>query len=112
MRFGPSSSGAAAARPETVPLFPAAWLFAIGIVAAHWLWLRPAMLFAALVAVAILCCAAAFAAQRVLWIPLATLWCLLGAWSSFMEPQPAPATQIASLSDGLMRAVEGTVTDA
>lgn len=112
MRFGPSSSGAAAARPEAVPLFHAAWLFAIGIAATHWLWLRPALLLVALAAIAILCCAVALRAQRVLWIALATEWFLLGAWCALMEPQPTPAPQIAALSDGLMRTAEGAVIDA
>jgi hypothetical protein len=70
------------------------------------------MLLIALAAVAILCCAAALRAQRVLWIAVATEWCLLGAWCALMEPQPTPASQIAALSDGLMRTVEGTVIDA
>jgi competence protein ComEC len=40
------------------------------------------------------------------------LWLLLGAWCAEMEPQPAPAPELAALSDGLLRTVEGTVVDA
>jgi competence protein ComEC len=112
MRLEYSSSGAAAARPDAVPLFHAAWLFAIGIAATHWLWLRPGLVLAALAPAAILCGIAAMRAQRLLWIPLAVLWCLLGAWCGLMEPHPAPAPQVAALSDGLMRTLEGTVIDA
>jgi competence protein ComEC len=111
MRFERSSSGAAAARPEAVPLFHAAWLFAMSIIATHWLWLPPAILLNALAGVAILCCVAAIRAQKVIWLPLSVLWCLLGIWCRLMEPQSAPAPQIAGLSDGLMRAVEGSIVD-
>jgi competence protein ComEC len=111
MRLEPSSSGAATARPDAVPLFHAAWLFAIGIAATHWLWLRPALVLAALAPTAVLCGIAAVRAQRVLWVPIVVLWCLLGAWCGLMEPHPAPAPLVASLSDGLMRTLDGTVVD-
>ncbi len=104
---GQPSSGLSAA-----PLFHAAWLFAAGIAVTHWVWLRPGLVLATLAPVSVLCCVAAMRAQRVAWLPLATLWCLLGAWCALMEPQPAPAPALASLSDGLLRSVEGTVVDA
>ena len=111
MRFKPSSSGAAAARSDTVPLFHSAWLFALGITATHWSWLRPGFVLTAVALMAAICCISAMSAQRIVWVPLAALWCLLGAWCGLMEPQPAPAAEVASLSDGLMRALEGTVVD-
>jgi competence protein ComEC len=40
------------------------------------------------------------------------LWILLGVWCAEMEPQPAPAPVLTTFSDGLLRTVEGTVTDA
>ncbi len=95
-----------------VPLFHAACLFALGIGAGHWLWLRPSVVLVALILLAILCALAACRAQRIVWLPLAVLWCLLGAWCAEMEPHPAPAPQLAALSDGLLRTVEGTVVDA
>src|SRR5580698_7419731 len=116
-----TSFGQALDRPATaplfaglgqVPLFHAAWLFAAGITLAHWLWLRPSLVLIALPLLAILCALAAFRAQRIVWLPLATLWCLLGAWCAQMEPQPAPAPALATLSDNLVRTVEGTVVDA
>ncbi|MGB9409222.1 MAG: ComEC/Rec2 family competence protein [Terracidiphilus sp.] len=97
---------------SSVPLFHAAWLFAVGIAAAHWLWLRPSLVLVALALVAMLCGVAAFRAQRIAWLPLAVLWLLLGAWCAEMEPHPAPAPALAALSDGLLRTVEGTVVDA
>jgi len=100
---------------SAVPLFHAAWLFAAGIAAAHWLWLRPSLVLVALAPIAALCCVAACRdgrAQRILWLPLAVLWPLLGAWCAEMEPQPAPAPALAALSDGLLRTVEGVVVDA
>ncbi|HTB98832.1 MAG TPA: ComEC/Rec2 family competence protein [Terracidiphilus sp.] len=75
-------------------------------------WLRPTVVLIALVPVATLCWIAAIRAQRVVWIPLAALWCLLGTWCAEVEPRPAPAPEIAALSDGLLRSVEGTVADA
>ncbi len=111
MRREPSSSGAAAARSDAVPLFHAAWLFAVGIAATHWLWLRPGLVLAALALIAVLCGISAIRTQRFMWVPLAALWCLLGAWCGLMEPWPAPAPEVASLSDGLMRTLEGTVVD-
>lgn len=94
-----------------VPLFHAAWLFAAGITLSHWLYLRPSLVLTALALVAVLCGLAALRAQRIAWLPLAVLWCLLGAWCAEMEPHPAPAPAIAALSDGLLRTVEGTVVD-
>jgi len=105
-------AGAASAGLGAVPLFHAAWLFAAGIAAAHWLWMPPSLTLLALAAVAALCGVAAFGAQRVVWLPLAVLWLVLGAWCAEMEPHPAPAPALAALSDGLMRTVEGTVVDA
>ena len=95
-----------------LPLFHAAWLFAAGIAATHWLWLPPSPVLIALGLVAVLCGVAAFRAQRIAWLPLAALWLLLGAWCAWMEPHPAPAPALAALSDGLLRTVEGTVVDA
>ncbi len=109
---GPPASGYSATSQSLMPLFHAAWLFALGIVVAHWLWLRPSLVLAALAPMALLCGLAAFRAPRIVWLPLAVLWCLLGAWCGLMEPQPAPEPKLASLSDGLLRTVEGTVVDA
>lgn len=104
--FRPFSAGAG------VPLFHAACLFALGILIAHWVWLRPGYLLIAFCPIAALCAIAAFRAQRVAWLGLGTLFCLLGAWCAEMEPQPAPEPAIATLSDGLMRTIEGTITDS
>ena len=108
---GPHSSRLFSAGAGT-PLFHAAWLFAVGIAIAHCIWLRPGYLLIALVPIALLCAIAAFRAQRVAWLGLGALFCLLGAWCAEMEPQPAPEPVIATLSDGLIRSVEGTITDA
>jgi competence protein ComEC len=97
------------------PLFHAAWLFAAGIVVASRVWVQPAWVLVALAIVATLCCLAVCRgghSQRIAWLPLAMLWILLGAWCEEMEPQPAPAPELATLSDGLLRTVEGTVVDA
>ena len=120
MQSEPTTSGQALDSPATaglsaVPLFHAAWLFAAGVTAAHWLWLQPSLALVALVAMAVLCFVAGRRggrAQSIVWLQLAVLWCLLGAWCTWMEPHPAPATAVARLSDGLLRTVEGTVVDA
>jgi competence protein ComEC len=94
---------------RAIPLFHAACLFALGISFTHWFWLRPSLVLVALAPIAALCLVAASRAQRIVWLPVALLWLLLGAWCAEMEPQPASAPVLASLSDGLLRAVEGTV---
>jgi competence protein ComEC len=106
------SNGLASAGLSAVPLFHAAWLFAVGIAATHWLWLQPSVVLIGFVLSAALCGVAAFRAQRIAWLPLAVLWFLLGAWCAWMEPHPVPAPQLAALSDGLLRTVEGTIVDA
>jgi competence protein ComEC len=110
MQSDPLTHGQSAA--GAVPLFHAAWLFAAGIVAAHWLWLKPSLLLPAIGALAILSCVAALRAQRIVRAPLALLWIALGAWCALMEPHPAPAPALAALSDDLLRTVEGTVVNA
>ncbi|MFP5203804.1 MAG: ComEC/Rec2 family competence protein, partial [Acidobacteriota bacterium] len=117
MAAGPSSIGhsldsPASAGLHSVPLFHAAWLFAVGILAAQNLWLRPSLTLVALALTAGVCALAALRAPRSAWLPLALLWLLLGAWCAEMEPHPAPAPVLASLSDGLLRSVEGTVVAA
>jgi competence protein ComEC len=92
-----------------VPLFQAAWLFAAGIALAGRLWLQPSVVLIALALTAAVCAVAALRGQRIVWLPLAALWLLLGAWCEEMEPHPAPAPALAGLSDGLLRTVEGTV---
>ena len=109
---GPSLAGPIAPGLGAMPLFHAAWQFAAGIALTHWLWAPPSLALIALAFVAALCGLAAFHAQRIAWLPMAVLWCLLGAWCAQMEPHPAPAPAVAALSDGLLRTVEGTVVDA
>jgi competence protein ComEC len=112
MQFESSTSGKPHAGLSVVPLFHAAWLFAAGIAFTQWAWLRPSLVLVAMAPVALLCGIAAVRAQRLIWLTQAMLWCLLGAWCALMEPHPAPAPALASLSDGLLRTVEGTVVDA
>ncbi len=109
---GQTPNSPASAGLSAVPLFHAAWIFAAGIAATHWFWLCPSFVLIALVLFAILCGLAAFRAQRIVWLPLSVLWFLLGAWCAWMEPHPAPAPALSTLSDGLLRIVEGTVVDA
>ncbi len=114
---GPSAgahfpSGATVRPWSSLPLFHAAWLFALGIVAARLTWLRPSVVLVALAMMAVLCAVAATRAQRASWLALAPFWILLGAWCAEMEPQPVPVPVLGAMSDGLLRTVEGTVLDA
>jgi len=112
MQSDPANSGQPACGFTTVPLFHAAWLFAAGIAISSRWWLRPTFLLLVLAVEVGLCIIAALRAQRAAWIAMAALWLMLGAWCGEMEPRPAPAPGLASLSDGLLRTVEGTVVDA
>src|SRR3974390_1039111 len=101
VRNGRSFAAPAAASVAGVPLFHAAWLFAVGIAVTAALWMQPGALLISLGILAVACVAAAMRAQRMAWLPMALLWMLLGAWCAEMEPHPAPAAQLLSLSDGL-----------
>ena len=51
-------------------------------------------------------------APRLIWLPLAAIWLILGIWSAETEAAPAADPFLTGLSDGLLRTVEGVVTDA
>jgi competence protein ComEC len=108
----PAAPGERVSERRSIPLFHAAWLFALGIAATQFIYLRPSWVLLTLAPVAILCAIAALRAQRIAWLPLAAMALLLGVWCAEMEPHPAPVPQLAAASDGLMRTVEGTVVDA
>ncbi|HWG20287.1 MAG TPA: ComEC/Rec2 family competence protein [Terracidiphilus sp.] len=110
--FGQSSAAPASASAAGVPLFHGAWLFALGIASTSALWIGPGTLLVSLLMLAIACAVAALRAHRIAWLPTALLWILLGAWAAEMQPHPAPAPQLLTLSDGLLRNLEGTVTIA
>jgi competence protein ComEC len=112
MSIAPPTTVQPAAGLTTVPLFHAAWLFALGIALAGRLWLQPSIVLIALALIAAVCGLAALRGQRMAWLPLAALWLLLGAWCGEMEPHPAAAPALTALSDGLLRTVEGTVVGA
>lgn len=107
-----ASSGLDTARFHAAPLFHAAWLFAIGIFAAHRIWIPSASLLVSLALLLVLAGLAALRTPRLPLLPLALAWILLGAWCANMEPQPAPAPQLLAYSDGLLRDVGGVVTHA
>jgi competence protein ComEC len=109
---GQLSAGQGDAFQLPAPLFHAAWQFAVGITVAHWVWLPPTFVLTALAPVALLCAIASVRVQRLAWLPLATLWILLGGWCALMQPQPTPAAQLSALSDGLLRTVEGTIVQS
>jgi competence protein ComEC len=102
----------ASASVAGIPLFHAAWLFAAGVAMTALLWISPGALLISLLVLAIASAAAGLRTQRMAWAPMALLWILLGAWCAEMEPHPAPVAQLLTLSDGLLRDVEGTVTNA
>jgi competence protein ComEC len=96
-----------------VPLFLAALLFLAGISLTHFLYLPSGPLLLCILAFAILTLLTIFQAPRIAWLPMATLWIGLGAWSAQMEPAPVPDKELMQLvSDGLLRTLEGTVAAA
>jgi competence protein ComEC len=95
-----------------IPLFYAALLFIAGILIAHYQYLRPSYLLATLLPLVLIAGLAIFKAPELSWLPIAAIWIILGAWAAETEPQPAPSPQIAALTDGLLRTVEGVITAA
>ena len=108
----PRRQPSAATAALLIPLFYAALPYLAGIVLTHFVYLRPGPLLAGLPLLAIVAVLAILYAPRMRWIPITALWLSLGAWSGEMEPEPAPNAALASLSDGLLRTVEGTVVAA
>jgi len=95
-----------------VPLFYAALLYLTGIILAQYQYLRPTYLLVGLLPLAVVAVLGILKAPRLTWLPIALIWLTLGVWSAETEPQPAPDPTITQLADGLLRTVEGTVTDA
>ena len=95
-----------------IPLFYAALLFLAGIVLAHHQYLRPGLLLAGLLPLGIVAALAIWKAPRLTLLPIGAIWLVLGIWSGETEPGPTSNPAIAQLSDGLLRTVEGTVTDS
>ena len=112
IRRGPGALQRQAEVRAGAPLFHAAWLFGMGIAAADLVWLRPSWLLISLAPIAALSGLAAARAQRLIWMPLAALWFILGMWCAEMQPEPVREPNLAALSDGLTRTVEGTIVDA
>lgn len=94
------------------PLFQAACLYALGIAAARKLWIPPSHLLVSLLLLALLSACSARFTLRLVWLPVSLLWILLGAWCAEMEVEPQPSKDLALLSDGLLRTIEGTITTA
>lgn len=109
---GHPSASSVSSGLASVPLFLAASLFAVGILLSHAVYLGPPHLLVAIAVLIVLAAFAAFRTPRIDWLPMAVLWILIGAWCAEMQPQPAPESALLSLSDGLLRTIEGTVTSA
>jgi len=103
---------ASLASAALIPLFYAALLYLAGIVLAHCQYLRPSYLLAGLLPLSGVAALAIVKAPRLTWLPIAAIWLALGAWSAETEPAPTPDPVVTQLADGLLRTVEGTVTDA
>ena len=95
-----------------LPLYYAALLYMGGIVLAHFVYLRPSWLLTGLIPLAAVALLAIRTTPAIQWLPIACIWITLGAWSAETEPAPALDPTIAQMSDGLLRTVEATVTDA
>ena len=108
----PRQTRVSSASAALIPLFYAALLFLAGIVLSRYQYLRPAYLLVGLLPLAIVALLAIWKAPRLTWLPIALIWLVLGIWSAETEPSPAPNPVVAELSDGLLRTVEGKVTDA
>ena len=94
-----------------IPLFFCALLYLAGIVLARFCYLKPAYLLISLPLTGFLGLMAIKRALRLRWLPLAVIWISLGCWSAETEREPAASHVLLKLSDGLLRTVEGTVTE-
>ena len=94
-----------------VPLFYVALLFLGGVVLARYAPVRANLLLLGFVALVVAAIAVIWKASQWAWVPLVGVWVLLGAWSAATEAKPVASAAILSLSDGLLRTVEGTVAD-
>ncbi len=95
-----------------IPLFYAALLFLAGVVMARYLPFKPDLLLVSLLPIAGVTLFAILRVSRIVWLPMATLWVVVGCWSGRTERQPSPDPTVLALADGLLRTVEGTVVDA
>jgi competence protein ComEC len=90
------------------PLLGAAVWFALGeVMARNW---QPAIVL--LIALVLLVALTIFALRshtRVVIVPLAGVWMVVGMWSAEVQPAPQRQTALIQYADGLSRAVRGTV---
>ena len=105
-------SGAKSEEAALIPMFHAALLYLAGIVAARTVYLRPSWLLFGLLLLGVVAAIAIWKTPRLVWMPIGAVWLILGAWSAETEAAPAPDPFVAGLSDGLLRTVEGVVTDS
>ncbi len=110
--FGPQHALLPFAGKSTAPLFGAASIFALGIVASRMVWVPPPQAIFALPLFAALAALAAWFSLRIAWLPMAMVWLFLGIWCAEMEPEPVPSAELVAVSDGLARTIEGTIVQA
>jgi competence protein ComEC len=90
-------------------LYAALWLIA-GILLAHY-WIPPGVLLLAILLQALFTAAAAHKAPRVVLLPIASTWLLLGLLLSEIQRGPDPQTQLSLIADtGGLIAVDGIVS--
>lgn len=95
---------------RSIPLFHAAWLFAIGIFLQSHVYFPLGNLIAILVLVFLVAVLAAWHVPRWTVVSAGLLWCILGYFCAAIEPAPSPHMQMLGMADGLIRTVDGEVT--
>ena len=96
-------------RFHRAPLLFAALAFAAGILLASRVWFSPAWLGIAAVLLGVLTAAAAGSKSRIVLLPAAATWLLLGAFAAEVQPHPAPQTALRQLAQGMPVTLRGTI---
>jgi len=108
-RLWPKSERVGRLRFRQAPLLWAAVWFALGEVMARSGW-RPGMVLLLGVLMMVGTCVWALRrSHRLLLLPVAGLWMVVGMWSSEVRPVPAPQTALLGYADNLQREVRGHV---
>ena len=109
LELWPKASRVERLRFRKAPLLAAAVCFALGEVMARGGWRPPVILLSAVLLNLGLVAWALRRAMRVVLIPVAGMWAVVGMWCMEVRPVPSPQTALLGYADNLSREVRGQV---